>query len=1245
MFTEKNFAVALKLMNFDEISKGVYQKKFAENISMKADFNAKKLFYPAQVKNRDRDNIIDSAHKENFVVFECVNRLLDKGYKPEDITLEKAWHLGHETKSGRADICVAHDGKTLFIIECKTFGTEFNRELENLKSDGGQLFSYWQQEQSCKWLVLYASTLDNEKIIFNSKSVGCNEEIYKNAHTVPERFKIWSDIYQKQLADDVIFHEDTVAYQIGVKPFRKKDLTEFHNTSTVNKFEEILRHNNVSNKERAFDVLLALFICKLVDEAHKNFDDEVDFQFKFGTDDYFTFQDRLQNLYQKGMAEFMRETITYIPFSAIEELFFQNQGENREVLINSVKEKFRAQKFFTNNDFAFIHVHNEELFYKNSKILQEVVNIFKNYKIIGATDLQTLGDLFEQLLDKGFKQNEGQFFTPIPITRFIWDSLPLEKIISGEKNFTPPKIIDYACGAGHFLTQGFEAVNDFFERENITAPEFWEDEKIFGVEKDDRLALVSKISFFMHGADKGKIKFGDGLENYSTEGISPGTFDILVSNPPYSVKDFKQYLKLENEFETLEKISNNGSEIETLFVERISQLLKPGGIAAVILPSSILNKDGKSFVSARENILQNFYIRAIAEFGSKTFSATGTKTNILFMEKIDNPPEKFKLFADSVSEIFSDKISGSWDNEKIFIAWTTKIKVDPDAYKKFIRRETNYTDWKNISHFAEYVTAFEKSGEYKNKIRQSTFKLLPDDEKNSALNQMFYEFAQKVEREKIQYFAQTCTQNTLIISAPDNNDEQEKFLGYTWSNRKGDEGIKEKNPGGLMYDKENRRAENKLAAAVRKSFYDEQIEIPDAQKYFYRLNLADMIDFDGVTFTKVIKLVNPTFKPVKYGGIFKAVKLENAAPYVTEKISLDEIEISNYITTDNMLKNKQGIKIFEGEPHISSITKFLSKDILVSNIRPYLKKIWFANRSGGCSNDVLVFRSFNAEKLLPEYLFVVLSQDYFFDFMMSTVKGLKMPRGDKKNILTFEFPFPPIDEQKKIVGEFNSIDEKISEQEKIISDGDTKIKNKFDEMFLNKNFPRENLGDYIVQIRGVSYKPEDLRSNLNADSLILLRANNIRDGKINHDEVQFVSKEKVSDEQIIRPGDILISASSGSLEHVGKSAMCTEKNSGETFGAFCKIIRTTGDLSAKYVSIYFLTNEYRKIIMQLANGANINNLKNEHIADLKIPVPPKELQEEFAAYVESVESEKNSALEQKNLLQAERDELVKKYFR
>lgn len=169
------------------------------------------------------------------------------------------------------------------------------------------------------------------------------------------------------------------------------------------------------------------------------------------------------------------------------------------------------------------------------------------------------------------------------------------------------------------------------------------------------------------------------------------------------------------------------------------------------------------------------------------------------------------------------------------------------------------------------------------------------------------------------------------------------------------------------------------------------------------------------------------------------------------------------------------------------------------------------------------------------------------------------------------------------------------------------------------------LGEFITQIRGVSYKPKDLHSDLNKNSLILLRANNIRDGKINHDEIQFVSKEKVSEEQIIRAGDILISASSGSLNHVGKSAICSEEVAGETFGAFCKIIRTKGELLAEYISVYFSTDIYRKIIMQLASGANINNLKNEHIDNLKLPMPSieeqKKIVEEFKLIDEKISAQ------------------------
>lgn len=168
-------------------------------------------------------------------------------------------------------------------------------------------------------------------------------------------------------------------------------------------------------------------------------------------------------------------------------------------------------------------------------------------------------------------------------------------------------------------------------------------------------------------------------------------------------------------------------------------------------------------------------------------------------------------------------------------------------------------------------------------------------------------------------------------------------------------------------------------------------------------------------------------------------------------------------------------------------------------------------------------------------------------------------------------------------------------------------------------YPRERLGKFIEQIRGVTYIPSDLRRELDENSVVLLRANNIDHRRINHDDIQIVSREKVSKAQFIRTGDILMCASSGSLEHVGKTALCSSDVEGETFGAFCKIIRVKADLEAKYISAYFDTDEYRDIIMHLANGANINNLKNEHIDELQIPVPDIAGQSSFMDYLEQID--------------------------
>lgn len=283
MIDVSNLKDALETLGF--VAHGdIHEKVFPEiGCSLKVDFHAKKLIYPNEIKGRERNNGFDK--KENFVVFECVCRLLSKGYRPEHIELEKEWHLGHDPKGGRADICVTDtSGNMLFIIECKTWGREYDKALNNTKSDGAQLFSYWQQEQSCKWLVLYASDLKGGCIVHKASTIDCSDDanivllskkdksikLYRDANTASAKYEAWKETYGRQIHDDLIFSKDSVAYQIGVKPLRKKDLRDFTpDDKIVNKFEEILRHmygDNVIekhgiNRDRTGDREKTRYLC------------------------------------------------------------------------------------------------------------------------------------------------------------------------------------------------------------------------------------------------------------------------------------------------------------------------------------------------------------------------------------------------------------------------------------------------------------------------------------------------------------------------------------------------------------------------------------------------------------------------------------------------------------------------------------------------------------------------------------------------------------------------------------------------------------------------------------------------------------------------------------------------------------------------------------------------------------------------------------------------------------------------
>ncbi len=785
MITKENFKELLEKLDFTSADKNIYSKHFENtDCDLEVDFKNEKLIYPVEKGFTVNDGTTSNfSHNENFVVFECVARLLQKGYRPEHIELEPRWSLGRGEKSGKADICVKNkDGSPyLCIIECKTADREYKNELANMKEDGGQLFSYWQQARATKWLVLYASDFDsaNQKVIYTTATVNCSDDanivelakddkslkLYKDATNVENLFSVWKDTYEQKFLGDILFDDETVAYDIGVLPLTKKRLVDFgRDDKIVNSFEEILRHNNVSDKENAFNRLIALFIAKLYDEKMKTDESEVDFQYKSGTDTYQKMQDRLQHLHHLGMKEFMKEEVFYVADDYVQKVMKNAIGENREQLEKELNETITKLKFYTNNDFAFKDVHNKTLFYQNGKILVEMVELFQKYRIIDSKELQLLGDMFEQLLNKGFKQNEGQFFTPIPVTSFIWKCLPLEKIIiDEEKNeIKYPKIIDYACGAGHFLTEGFREINETAKKLNLKAAKGWERDCIFGIEKDYRLARVSKISLFMHGADNGNIVFGDGLDNHTDKvNIENGIFDILVANPPYSVKAFSEHLELKNnKLDLAQYISKEGSEIETLFIERTAQLLRPKGIAAVILPSSILSNSATSYIKAREVILKNFEIKSIVQFGSKTFGATGTNTVVLFLQKNEEPPVKSQITNDNVKAIFeNDDLNVVSDKENLE-KYCKKINVPKDEYVLFIKNAKERADYKTYgshAYFGMYVKSFEQSAEYKTALKQdekqaAAQNTMPNANQNANLNQnrtkAFYDFALKDRKRK-----------------------------------------------------------------------------------------------------------------------------------------------------------------------------------------------------------------------------------------------------------------------------------------------------------------------------------------------------------------------------------------------------------------------------------------------------------------------------------------------------------------
>lgn len=168
-----------------------------------------------------------------------------------------------------------------------------------------------------------------------------------------------------------------------------------------------------------------------------------------------------------------------------------------------------------------------------------------------------------------------------------------------------------------------------------------------------------------------------------------------------------------------------------------------------------------------------------------------------------------------------------------------------------------------------------------------------------------------------------------------------------------------------------------------------------------------------------------------YKNGWEEKSIEDIAELSTATTSTDLIDTRHYVGTENMIKDKGGVRDNDIAVGYRMVREYRPNDILLSNIRPYLKKIWLSDRYGGCSNDVIVIRVKNPEELFPVFLYYLLSQDAFFEEIMANAVGTKMPRGDKITIKDYRIKYPcDITEQKNIAYIFESMDCEIEALEK-----------------------------------------------------------------------------------------------------------------------------------------------------------------------------------------------------------------------
>lgn len=404
--------------------------------------------------------------------------------------------------------------------------------------------------------------------------------------------------------------------------------------------------------------------------------------------------------------------------------------------------------------------------------------------------------------------------------------------------------------------------------------------------------------------------------------------------------------------------------------------------------------------------------------------------------------------------------------------------------------------------------------------------------------------------------------------------------------------------------------------------------------------------------------------------------LKKCSEYVADKIHSSTLTLQNYVSTDNLLQNKQGLTCAVNLPaQESNVTAYKENDVLVANIRPYLQKLWYASCDGGCSADVLAIRS--KEGFDSKFLFYALFRDDFFNFVMKGSKGTKMPRGDKSQIMNFLIPNFEIDKQQKIAKVLSILDKKIELNNRINAELEGMAKTLYDYWFVQFDFPDANgkpyktsggkmvynailkreipegwavsaLANWIKSDKTGDWGKETSEGNytLQVDCIRGADINGLNgNGKINSPNRFILQK---NEHKLLAPFDLVIEISGGSpTQSTGRMAFITDDVLARfTYpiicSNFCKAI-SLHDNDLFYCFVYLWADLYNNGILFGWEGktSGIKNLLfDAFVNKFHVPLPPKHLAKQFFYFVAPLEKKKQILLKENVKLEALRDWLL-----